>query len=136
MPSGCARQFVICVAGYNNQRKVGEVMFTSQIDSLLILKDIRSSRFVLAVCLVLLYALNSNAQGVGSSRGLASGDGINTIQGRVLFPSGQSLSSKQVKVSLESVSSFGSMSAVTDQDGVFRFSNIQDGGHTLCAQGE
>ena len=111
-------------------------MFTSQIDALFILRGIRSSRFILAVCLVLLYALTSNAQGVGSSRGLASGDGINTIQGRVLFPSGQSLSGKQVKVSIESVSSFGSMSAVTDQDGVFRFRNLQAGGYTVVVEGD
>src|SRR5258705_5172665 len=111
-------------------------MFTSQIDSVLILRDIRSSRCILAVCLVLLYAVTSNAQGFGSSRALARGDGINTIQGRVLFPSGQSLNSKQVKVSLESVSSFGSLSAVTDQDGVFRFRNIQAGGYTVVVEGD
>ena len=43
------------------------------------------------------------------------------IQGRIYFPSGQSVSGKTIKISLESVSAFGSMSTVADQDGTFRF---------------
>lgn len=66
----------------------------------------------------------------GSSRGLTSGDGSNTIQGRVLFPPGQA--GIPVKVNLESNgSSFGSWSAVTDQDGAFRFNAIRAGTYSV-----
>src|ERR1700752_86456 len=74
------------------------------------------------------------AQGItpGSSRGLASGDGSNQIQGRIYFPSGQSVTGKTIKINLESVSSFGgSMSTVADQDGTFRFHNLQNGTYTV-----
>jgi Tfp pilus assembly protein PilF len=81
--------------------------------------------------LVLSVSVSAWAQGPGSSRGLASGDGINTIQGRVYFPSGQSAAGKTVKVSLESVSSFGSFSTVVDQDGSFRFRSLQAGSYTV-----
>ena len=80
---------------------------------------------------VLSVAVCANAQGVGSSRGLSSGNGIHTIQGRVHFPSGQSTGTTSVKVSLESISSFGVMSTVTDQDGTFRFTSLQAGGYTV-----
>ena len=53
------------------------------------------------------------------------------IQGRVYFPTGQAVSGKTVKVNLESVSSFGSMSTVADQDGVFRFTNLTPGDYTI-----
>ncbi|HJS24245.1 MAG TPA: tetratricopeptide repeat protein, partial [Pyrinomonadaceae bacterium] len=59
----------------------------------------------------------------------ASGNSM--IQGRVYFPTGQAVSGKTVKVSLESVSSFGSMSTVADQDGVFRFTNLTPGDYTV-----
>ena len=83
-----------------------------------------------AILLLFIVAL-ANAQGVGSSRGLASSDGIHTIQGRVHFPSGQSTGSTSVKVNLESVSAFGAMSTVTDLDGAFRFTGLQAGGYTV-----
>jgi tetratricopeptide (TPR) repeat protein len=81
--------------------------------------------------LVMSAAIVVCAQGVapGSSRGLASGDGTNTIQGRVLFPPGQSVG--QVKVNLESVSAFGSMTTATDQDGTFRFRGLGAGSYTI-----
>jgi tetratricopeptide (TPR) repeat protein len=53
------------------------------------------------------------------------------IQGRVHFPSGQSAGLRQMKVTLESVSTFGSMSTVTDQDGTFRFRGLLAGGYTV-----
>jgi len=76
------------------------------------------------------------AQGVtpGSSRGLPGGEGNNTIQGRIYFPSGQSVTGKTIKISLESVSAFGSMgsmSTVPDQDGTFRFRNLVNGAFTV-----
>ncbi len=81
--------------------------------------------------LLLSSAALSHAQAPGSSRGLASGDGRNMIQGRVYLPSGQSISGRTVKVSLESVSAFGNMSAVADQDGAFRFTSLQAGSYTV-----
>jgi Tfp pilus assembly protein PilF len=76
--------------------------------------------------------LSVRAQGVmpGSSRGLSSGDGSNTIQGRVLFPSGQS--GVQVKVNLEGTGgAFGNLSTATEQDGTFRFRNIRPGSYSV-----
>jgi TolA-binding protein len=67
----------------------------------------------------------------GSSRGLASGEGNNMIQGRIYFPSGQSVTGKTIKINLESVSAFGSMSTVADQDGTFSFRNLVNGGYTV-----
>src|SRR5438552_1851269 len=74
---------------------------------------------------VLMLALTSlaSAQAVGSSRGLSSGDGVNTIQGRVYFPAGEP-AGKTVKLHLESNNSIAGMSAVTDQDGMFRFNSL------------
>lgn len=81
--------------------------------------------------LLLSSALIANAQAVGSSRGLASGEGNVMIQGRVYFPSGQSASGRTIKVSLESVSTFGSKSTVADQDGVFRFTGLPPADYTV-----
>jgi len=75
--------------------------------------------------------LKGLAQAPGSSRGAASGDGNNMITGRVHFPPGQTVDSKTVKVNLESVSAFGSMNAVTDQDGAFRFRGLNPGTYTV-----
>lgn len=81
--------------------------------------------------LILTLASPANAQAPGSSRGLASGGGQNMIQGRIHFPSGQAASGKQIKVSLESIGSFGNMQTVADQDGVFRFTNLTAGDYTV-----
>ena len=89
------------------------------------------NRLILITGLVLSIALIVNAQAPGSSRGLASGEGQHMIQGRVHFPSGQTASGKTIKVSLESVSTFGSMSTVADQDGVFRFTSLLPGDYTV-----
>jgi tetratricopeptide (TPR) repeat protein len=80
---------------------------------------------------VLLSAVCASAQAPGSSRGLASDSGSNMIQGRVHFPSGQTVTGKTVKVNLESVSAFGTMSTVADQDGTFRFTGLQAGAYTV-----
>jgi tetratricopeptide (TPR) repeat protein len=106
-------------------------MLFNQINHLPNAKMFCSLSFALAACLVMLCSLSARAQGVGSSRGLPSGGGINTIQGRVLFPPGQSSASNRAKVSLESVSAFSTLSTVTDLDGSFRFSQIQAGGYTV-----
>src|ERR1044072_118485 len=88
-------------------------------------------KLISTVGLVLSIALIANAQAPGSSRGLASGEGQHMIQGRVHFPSGQTVSGRQVKISLESVSAFGSMSTVADQDGTFRFTSLTAGDYTI-----
>jgi len=88
-------------------------------------------KLILVASLMLAAALAVNAQAPGSSRGLASGDGNNMIQGRVHFPSGQSMSGKTIKISLESVSAFGAMSTVADQDGTFRFTSLQAGDYAV-----
>lgn len=88
-------------------------------------------KLMLTASYVMLAAFIVNAQAPGSSRGLASGEGNNMIQGRVHFPSGQAVSGKTIKVSLESVSAFGTMSTVADQDGVFRFTSLTAGDYTV-----
>ena len=88
-------------------------------------------RLVLMAELVLSSALIANAQLPGSSRGPSGSEGNNQIQGRIHFPSGQAVSGRTVKVSLESVSYFGSNATVVDQDGVFRFSNLPAGDYTV-----
>jgi hypothetical protein len=45
-----------------------------------------SMRILYSTMFLLSAALITSAQGVGSSRGLTSGDGNNTIQGKVYFP--------------------------------------------------
>jgi Tfp pilus assembly protein PilF len=82
---------------------------------------------------VLSVVLTANAQGVGSSRGLASGDGNNTIQGRVYFPSGDQ--PKPVKLHLESNDSSGAGTTVTDSDGVFRFNSLRPGNYSVVVDG-
>jgi len=81
--------------------------------------------------LLLSFTPAASAQAPGSSRGLSSGEGNNQIQGRVYFPPGQGASGRTVKINLESVSTFGAMSTVTDQDGVFRFTGLTPGDYTV-----
>jgi len=88
-------------------------------------------KLVSTAALVLTVAVIAYAQAPGSSRGLASGEGQHMIQGRVHFPSGQTASGKTIKVNLESVSTFGSMSTVADQDGTFRFTSLTPGDYTI-----
>jgi Tfp pilus assembly protein PilF len=92
------------------------------------------NRFVLTAGLVVASALAAMAQAPGSSRngGLSSGEGNILLQGRIYFPSGQSASGRTIRVSLESVSSFGSgNSTAPDQDGVFRFNGLVPGDYTV-----
>lgn len=91
----------------------------------------RSLQIAVVAAIVVVATLAVRAQGVmpGSSRGLTDGNGTNTIQGRVLFPPGQA--PVQVRVSLEGVSSFGSASTATDQDGSFRFRGISAGSYSV-----
>src|ERR1044072_6952585 len=90
-----------------------------------------SKTVIYAVGLILAVALTVAAQGVGSSRGLSSGEGSNTIQGRVLFPPGESGLGKTIRLHLESNATTGSPTATTDQDGTFRFNAIAPGSYTV-----
>jgi tetratricopeptide (TPR) repeat protein len=91
----------------------------------------RLSFLILTTAFATLLPTLAKSQAPGSSRGLASGDGIHTIQGRIHFPSGRAVDAKTVKVKLESVSAFGSLTTVTEQDGSFRFNSLQAGGYTI-----
>lgn len=76
--------------------------------------------FILAV------AVCVKAQAPGT-RGLSSGEGSHSIQGRIYFPAGQPVNSKVVKINLETTSSAGGMSTMTDEDGTFRFNGVPPG---------
>jgi len=91
-----------------------------------------SRNLICSALVVLALAWSVSAQGVGSSRGLNSGEGSNTIQGRVFFPAGEQ--NKSIKLRLESVEASG-MSTVTDQDGVFRFNGLPAGSYTVVVEG-
>ena len=107
-------------------------MFTSIRRAPLALASIRP--YFYATMLVLSLTSLVNAQAVGSTRGLASGEGINTIQGRVYFPAGDQ-KGKAIKLHLESNLSIANQTAVTDQDGVFRFNNLPPGTYTVVVDG-
>jgi Flp pilus assembly protein TadD len=93
-----------------------------------------ANRFISTAALIVLCAIAAVAQAPGSSRngGLSGGEGNILLQGRIYFPSGQSASGRTIKVSLESVSSFGSNNTTApDQDGVFRFNGLTPGDYTV-----
>src|SRR5215471_3120901 len=92
--------------------------------------SMRRYRFAFAtISLVFISAAIATAQGgVGSTRGLpTSSGGINTIQGRVIFPDS---TGRRVRVSLESIN-FVSQSTQTDEDGVFHFNGLEAGSYTV-----
>ena len=86
-------------------------------------------------CSVLLLSITSvaSAQSVGSTRGLTTGEGNNTIQGRVYFPAGEG--AKILKITLESEQDVGGQSTANDQDGVFRFNSLRPGRYTIVVAG-
>jgi Tfp pilus assembly protein PilF len=92
-------------------------------------------KLVVSTALVLGVAIAIAGQSVGSSRGLSSGEGTNTIQGRVYFPAGEQNRSKSVKLHLESDNQTAGQSAVTDADGVFRFNSLVPGNYTVVVDG-
>jgi len=94
----------------------------------------RSVDFLFIAILVLSVAICVSAQAPGSTRGLSSGDGTHTIQGRVFFPSGQVLTGISVKVNLEGTNTSGS-STTTDQDGAFRFNSVRAGTYSVVVDG-
>ncbi len=88
-----------------------------------------------AAALLLTLVALVDAQGVGASRGLMSGEGSNTIEGRVYFPPGENSMGKFVKLRLESNEPISSPSTVTDQDGVFRFNGLAPGNYYVLVEG-
>jgi Tfp pilus assembly protein PilF len=89
------------------------------------------SRLLLTACFALAAVVAAQAQNPGSNRGLASGEGNNQIQGHVYFPTGQAVNTSAVKVTLESLSAYGSSTSSTDQDGTFRFRGLSPGSYTV-----
>jgi Tfp pilus assembly protein PilF len=86
--------------------------------------------------LILAIAVTVAAQAVGSSRGLSTGEGSNTIQGRVYFPAGEENKGKSVRLHLESDTQVAGQSVVTDQDGAFRFNSLVPGNYTVVVDGK
>ena len=74
------------------------------------------------------------AQAVGANRGPVGGEGSNTIQGKVFFPSNDQ-KGKAVKLHLESSLAISNNTATTDQDGVFRFNGLPPGTYTVVVEG-
>src|SRR3954464_3114268 len=91
--------------------------------------------FIVTLAFVLTAFASVNAQGVGSTRGLTTGEGSNAIQGRVFFPPGEISSGKAIKLHLESNETTGTPSAVTDQDGTFRFNGVSPGNYSVVVDG-
>src|SRR5437588_9168415 len=87
-----------------------------------------------ASVLVLSLTSLANAEVLGSNRGPVGGEGSNTIEGRVYFPSGDH-SGKAIKLHLESNLAISNQTAFTDQDGVFRFNSLPPGTYTVVAEG-
>jgi len=87
-----------------------------------------------ASVLVLSLTSLANAQALGSNRGPVGGEGSNTIQGRVYFPSGDQRG-KAIKLHLETNLAISNLTAVTDQDGVFRFNSLPPGTYTVVVEG-
>ena len=90
--------------------------------------------YFFASILVLALTSFANAQALGSNRGPVGGEGSNTIQGRVYFPSGDQRG-KAVKLHLETNLAISNQSTVTDQDGVFRFNSLPPGTYTVVVEG-
>src|SRR5690349_8306538 len=94
-----------------------------------------SSKNLLCSGLVILaIASAAMAQALGSNRGPVGGEGSNTIQGKVFFPANEQ-KGKAIKLHLESNLAISNNSAVTDQDGVFRFNGLPPGTYTVVVEG-
>ena len=105
----------------------------NQDNSIAMRKTIRASALIPAAVLIISIAFAAQGQAPGSSRGLAAGDGIHTIQGRVMLPSGQPVN-RLMKVELESTNMGGGASTATDQDGAFRFQSLRAGRYTVVIE--
>lgn len=108
---------------------------TAPINTIADLKALRTSTFISSAILILAISLAAQAQGVGSSRGLSSGDGNHSIQGRIFFPAGQPVNSRVLKITLESTNTTGGASTMSDEDGVFRFNGLRPGSYAVVIDG-
>lgn len=99
-----------------------------------ILSTFRHQRMFFLALLVMAVPVYTPAQAPGSSRGLSSGDGTHTIQGRIFAPSGNALTGMSVKVNLEATNGEGG-STTTDQDGSFRFNSVRPGSYAVVVDG-
>ena len=95
---------------------------------------VRHRNSIFVAMLVVSVAVGARAQAPGSSRGLSSGDGTHTIQGRIFAPSGNALTGMSVKVNLEATNGEGG-STTTDQDGSFRFNGVRPGSYAVVVDG-
>ena len=98
------------------------------------LSAVRHQRMFFLAMLVIAVPIYAQAQAPGSSRGLSTGDGTHTIQGRVFVPSGQALTGISIKVNLEATNGEGG-STTTDQDGAFRFNSVRPGSYAVVVDG-
>ena len=90
----------------------------------------RSSRALFFAALLLFIPLTQVfAQGVGTGRDLGGSGGGHTIQGNIIFPV-KPPDGTRIRIRLEESNS-GVMSAVTDNDFRFRFSNLNAGYYTV-----
>ncbi len=89
----------------------------------------------LGTLVVVLFAFASlQAQGVGSTRGLAnSSSGIHTIQGRIYDLTGKPFD-QRLRIRLEAQHT-STLYASTDSDGTFMFNSLQNGDYTLTVEG-
>jgi Tfp pilus assembly protein PilF len=95
---------------------------------------VRHWNSIFVAMLVVSVAVGARAQAPGSSRGLSSGDGTHTIQGRIFAPSGNALTGMSVRVNLEATNGEGG-STTTDQDGSFRFNSVRPGSYAVVVDG-
>ncbi len=89
-----------------------------------------SSRCTLLFALLLLSCVSAGAQGGVDHSGTG---GRHSIQGRILFPSGQRVDTR-IKVKLESAG-FGDLSILSDVNGTFSFRSLRPGSYALIIDG-
>ena len=102
----------------------------------ILIKQSSAKQIILTCTVVLAFAFAAMAQSVGSSRGLSTGEGTNTIEGRVYFPASEENKGKGVKLHLESDNQVAGQTAVTDHDGTFRFNSLVPGNYTVVVDGK
>jgi tetratricopeptide (TPR) repeat protein len=101
---------------------------------IIFIKHSLTRNLIWACALILSITSFATAQALGSNRGPVGGEGSNTIQGKIFFPSNEQ-KGRAIKLHLESTLAISNNSAVTDQDGVFRFNNLPPGTYTVVVEG-
>lgn len=87
-----------------------------------------STPLILLLVLLIPFAAPARGQSGGGTDSTGTG-GLNTISGRIYFPSGRT-ADMRAKVLLESMSS-SRLSVLADRDGAFRFKNLGAGSYTV-----